>query len=105
GVVARGAETLTVGDLMGAADRFDEKDVALTGTAEHVQSRISHRGNEYTTFTLADQSGRVNVFSFGKLPIKSGERVQIRGTFRRIKRVGQYTFHDEIEASAVQRAN
>ncbi len=99
--ICKGA--LTVGEVLGATDRFDQKIVTLIGTAEDVLPRVSRRGNDYTTFKLADTTGRINVFSWGKLSIRSGERVEVRGVFQRVKRVGKYTFYNEIEASSVQR--
>ncbi len=103
GLFAVPVAALTVGEVLGATDRFDQKIVTLIGTAEDVLPRVSRRGNDYTTFKLADTTGRINVFSWGKLSIRSGERVEVRGVFQRVKRVGKYTFYNEIEASSVQR--
>ena len=80
---------------------FDQKTVTVTGTAGEISSRTSHRGNPYTTFRLSDQGEVVKVFTFGTPAIKDGQRVEVRGVFQRVKRVGVYTFHDEIEASSV----
>ena len=43
----------------------------------------------------------MKVFTFGTPPIKDGQRVEERGVFQRVKHVGAYTFHDEIDASSV----
>jgi len=102
-ILAAPVDALTVGEILGATDRFDQKSVTLIGTAEEVRPRVSRRGNEYTTFKVVDTTGRINVFSWGILPIKPGDRVEVRGVFQRVKRVGRYTFHNEIEASSVQR--
>ncbi len=104
GIFAPPVAALTVGEILGATDQFDQKNVTLIGTAEDVRPRVSRRGNEYTTFKLADTTGRINVFSWGKLSIKSGDRVEVRGVFQRVKRVGPYTFRNEVEASSVQQA-
>jgi hypothetical protein len=76
----------------------------LIGTAEDVRPRTSRRRNEYTTFTLTDQSGQISVFSWGKLPIDSGEHVEMHGVFQRVKHVGSYTFANQIDASSVRQA-
>ncbi len=103
GLLAPPVAALTVAEILGATDRFDQKQVTLTGTAEDVRPRVSRRGNEYTTFKLADPTGRINVFSRGKFSINSGDRIEVRGVFQRVKRVGKYTFRNEVEASSVQR--
>jgi hypothetical protein len=38
------------------------------------------------------------VFTFGRPALQDGQRVAVRGTFSTTKRVGRYTFHNEIEA-------
>ena len=45
--------------------------------------------------------GGCEVFTFGTPAIKDGDRVEVRGVFQRVKQVGAYTFHDEIDASSV----
>jgi hypothetical protein len=77
------ANGLTVGEILGAPDRFDDKEVVLAGRAEAVRPRVSHRGNEYTTFTLSDQSGQITVFSWGKLPVTGDVKVRKSGEVRR----------------------
>ncbi len=47
----------------------------------------------------------MKVFTFGTPAIKDGERVEVRGIFQRVKQVGAYTFHDEIDASSVSAAS
>ncbi len=101
---SRSALALTVGEILSSPDRFDQKDVTLVGTAEDVRPRVSRRGNQYTTLKLADGTGRINVFSWGKLAISSRDRVEVKGIFLKVKRVGRYTFRNEIEASSVKRA-
>ncbi len=78
--------------------------MTVSGTAEEISSRTSRRGNPYTTFWLADQGEGVKVFTFGTPAIKDGQRVEVRGVFQRVKQVGPYTFHDEIDASSVSPA-
>ena len=104
GGAAQVAHALTVAELMAAPDRFDKKEVVLSGVAERVwKRRVSQHGNWYTTFWVTDPGGRVNVFSQGKLPVKDNDRVEVHGVFYRVRRLELYTFHNEIEASSVRR--
>lgn len=93
----------TCRELLRDPEAFDQKSVTLTGTAEDVRPRTSRRGNDYTTLRLNDQTGQVNIFSWGKLDVRTGDRVQVRGIFHRVKQVGRYRFYNEVEASSVQR--
>ncbi len=76
--------------------------VTVTGTADEISSRTWRLGNPYTTFRLSDQGEAAKVFTVGTPAIKEGQRVEVRGLFlRHVKHVGQYTFHDEIDAWSV----
>ena len=95
------ASAATVAEIAKNPAAFDQKTVAASGTAQEVSSCTSRRGNPYTTFRLSDQGEAVKVFTFGTPAIKDGDRVEVRGVFQRVKQVGAYTFHDEIDASSV----
>jgi len=98
------ASAATVAEIAKNPAAFDQKTVTVSGTAGEISSRTSRRGNAYTTFRLSDQGESVKVFTFGTPAIKGGERVEVRGVFQRVKQVGAYTFHDEIDASSVSPA-
>jgi len=98
---ARWASAATVADIAKDPAAFDQKTVTASGTAQEVNSRTSRRGNPYTSFRLSDEGEAVKVFTFGTPAIKEGQRVEVRGVFQRVKQVGAYTFHDEIDASSV----
>src|SRR5207253_9243030 len=91
----------TVAEIAKNPAAFDQKTVTISGAAEEISSRTSRRGNPYTTFRLSDQGEAVKVFTFGKPDIKDGDRVEVRSVFQRVKLVGAYTFHDDIDASSV----
>ena len=95
------ASAATVAEIAKDPAAFDQKTVTVSGTAQEVSSRTSRRGNPYTTFRLSDHGEAVKVFTFGTPAIKDGDRVEVRGVFQRVKQVGAYTFHDEIDASSV----
>jgi hypothetical protein len=98
------ANAATVAEIAKNPAAFDQKTVTVSGTAGEFSSRTSRRGNPYTTFRLSDQGEALKVFSFGTPAVKDGERVEVRGIFQRVKHVGAYTFHDEIDASSVSPA-
>ncbi|MGD0263603.1 MAG: hypothetical protein ABSD47_01455 [Candidatus Methylomirabilota bacterium] len=93
-----------IGDILARPDAFDGREVMLAGKASAVDPRTSRRGNDYFTFRLSDETGAsLKVFSWGKPAIAPGDRVEVRGRFQRERRVGRYTFTDEVEASRVRR--
>lgn len=94
----------SVGDILARPAAFDGRDVVLEGKASAIDPRTSRRGNEYFTFRLSDASGAsLRVFSRGKLTIAPGDRVEVRGRFKRERRVGQYTFTNEVEARQIRK--
>src|SRR5712692_3118675 len=87
---ARWAGAATVAEIAKNPAAFDQKNVTASGTAQEVSRRTSRRGNPYTTFRLSDQGEAVKVFTFGTPAIKDGDRVEVRGVFQQVKRVGAY---------------
>ena len=93
-----------LGDILARPDAFDGREVVLAGKASAVDPRTSRRGNDYFTFRLSDETGAsLKVFSLGKPAITPGDRVEVRGRFQRERRVGRYTFTDEVEASRIRK--
>lgn len=91
-------------DILARPDAFDGREVVLAGKASAVDPRTSRRGNDYFTFRLSDETGAsLKVFSWGKPAIAPGDRVEVRGRFQRERRVGRYTFSDEVEASRIRK--
>lgn len=94
----------SIGDILARPAAFDRRDVLLEGKASAVDPRTSRRGNEYFTFRLSDATGAsLRVFSRGKLTIAPGDRVEVRGRFHRERRVGSYTFTNEVEARQIRK--
>jgi uncharacterized protein YdeI (BOF family) len=93
-----------IGDILARPDTFDRREVVLVGRASAVDPRTSQRGNDYFTFRLADETGAsVKVFSWGKLTISPEDRVEVHGRFQKERRVGRYTFTNEIEALRIRK--
>ena len=83
--------------------QFDGQTVTLQGTAIMVKATTSSRGNAYTTFQVNDATGAaVRVFTWGHPGLKDGQPVEVVGVFQRVKRVGRYTFYNEVEARSVR---
>jgi uncharacterized protein YdeI (BOF family) len=93
-----------IGDILARPDAFDRREVVLEGRASAVDPRTSQRGNDYFTFRLADETGAsVRVFSWGKLTISPEDRVEVHGRFQKERRIGRYTFTNEIEALRIRK--
>lgn len=93
---------VTVAGLLQNPDQYDAKAISVAGTIVAYRERVSAKGNPYTTFRLRDRGSDVSVFSWKHPGLKNGIRVRVIGTFAATKRVGQYTFHNEIEARQIQ---
>jgi len=91
----------TAGAILAGPERYDRQAVTLGGTVTNLSQRVSQRGNTYYTFDLQDATGRIRIFSFGQAPCSEGRQAVVDGTFDTVKRVGRYTFHNEITANRV----
>jgi hypothetical protein len=77
---------------------YDGKHVTVSGYVRNLAEKTSRKGNPYTTFSLCE-SQCMRVFTFGRPHITEGQkRLTVSGTFSAVKRVGSYTFHNELEA-------
>ncbi len=93
------AAEVSIKDLTASPAKFDGQTITLRGTAQAVKATTSRRGNEYTTFQVKDASGAaVHVFSWGHPEVKVGASVEVVGVFQQVKRVGRYTFYNEVDA-------
>ena len=97
------AAEVPVTALVSNPAKFDNQAVTLHGTALMVRATTSSRGNAYTTFQVNDATGAaVRVFTWGHPGFKDGQSVEVVGVFQRVKRVGRYTFYNEVEAQSVR---
>jgi hypothetical protein len=94
------AAPASVAAILANPDRFDRQPVTISGTITNVRETVSRRGNPYYTFDLSDGTQAIRVFSFGAAPCRSGAAT-VEGTFDRVKRVGRYTFYNEVSAAQV----
>jgi hypothetical protein len=96
------AGSTTVGAILAAPDQYNGQSVTLQGALTHLSKRVSQRGNAYYTFDLEDRTGAIRVFSFGTAQCGEKASVTVEGTFEKVKRVGRYTFVNEITATQVR---
>jgi len=89
----------SVGDILSNPDQYDGKMVQVEAKVFLPHFKSSKKGNAYTTFKLEKDGQFISVFSFGTLPINGGDSVRVIGTYQKVKKVGRYTFHNEIDAS------
>jgi cytochrome c-type biogenesis protein CcmE len=98
---ATAAAETTVSSILTDPAQFDGKNITVRGIATAVKPTVSRRGNPYTTLRLQDGGSAITVYMQGHLPATNGERVEVTGVFQTIKRVGSYTFYNEIEAQSI----
>jgi hypothetical protein len=91
----------TAGAILATPERYDKQAVTLSGAVTKLNQRVSQRGNAYYSFDLQDPTGRIRVFSFGQATCPEGREATVEGTFETVKRVGGYTFYNEVTASRV----
>ena len=93
--VCLGATTIT--QVLSRPSAYDGKHIHVRGTVEHLEQKVSHKGNPYVTFALC--SGQcIHVFGFGSPSISDGQAITVQGTYESVKRVSGYTFYNEIDA-------
>lgn len=103
--ISLACENTTVLAIVADSHKLDAKEVCVEGLVSTLKFKTSKRGNPYTTFSVNDENGKsLNVFSHGTLSIKEGDKVKVTGRFDIEKKVGKYTFYNEIGASSVEKS-
>jgi len=93
----------TVQKILANRDSYDGQEVSVSGTVSRLKLKTSKGGKDYTTFSLVSGSGgSLNIFVWGHSKLKQGQKVKVTGTYRKVKRVGRYTFYNEIEAMEIK---
>jgi hypothetical protein len=96
-VLPAASSAATIGQILGGPSAYDGKHVDVHGTVEHLEQKVSHRGNPYVTFALC--SGQcIHVFGFGSPSLSDGQAITVHGTYEAVKHVSGYTFYNEIDA-------
>jgi hypothetical protein len=93
----------TVEKIATNKDSYDGKQVSVTGTVSNLKLKAGNVGDKYTTFILVGKSGgRINVFIWGHLKLQPGQKVQVTGLYRKVRRLTHRNYYNEIEASEVK---
>ena len=97
-------EKKTIKEILSNPDKYDGQEVTIQGKATKVKPRTSKKGNDSTTFTLKDESGKgMNIYTRGHPLITEGQKVTVTGIYQKLKMVGRKTFHNEVEARNIVR--
>ena len=97
-------EKITVKEILSNPNKYDGQEVTIPGKATKIKPRTSKKGNDYTTFTLKDESGKgKNIFTRGHPLITEGQKVTVTGIYQKVKRVGRHTVHNEVKAWNINR--
>jgi hypothetical protein len=84
-----GPRRVTVADLLGDPDRWDNREVELTGTAENV--RTLPVLSQYALYTFRDETGSLLVLTQKGAPPADGRTVRLRGLYH-----SRVTLDDEL---------
>jgi hypothetical protein len=97
------AEETTPEKIIASRDSYDGKEVSVKGTVSNIKIRTSTGGKTFTTFKIVGESGiQVNVFTWGRLKPQVGQKVEVTGIYRKIMRVDQRIYNNQIDASIVK---
>ena len=92
-------EKITVKEVLSNPDKYDGQEVTIQGKATKIKPRTSKKGDDYTTFTLKDESGKgMNIYTRGHPLITEGQKVTVTGIYEKVKMVGRQRFHNEVKA-------
>ena len=99
--VAFAAAAITPSDVVKSPDKFDKKVIKVRGVVKKFKAKTSKAGHPYLSFDLTSGSDKISGFSQGKLDkdLKDGDKVEVEGTFTKLKTVGTMTFKNEIDCS------
>lgn len=100
---SKGSKYVSISDIYDNPEKYDQKYVMLKGRVTSVRFKTSRRGNNYTTFYLEDDTGRIKVFSWGFAAIADGDNVSVYGKYYIMKRVGNYRFPNEVDAIRIDK--
>jgi hypothetical protein len=93
---------ITAGKIVADKDSYDGKEVSVSGKISNLKFKASRGAKKYTTFVLVGESGgRINVITSEQPKLKPGQKVRVTGVYRKSKKVGMYTFRNEIEAKKI----
>jgi hypothetical protein len=96
------ARVVTAQDVIETAPDIDGAHLVLVGRVQDPRTQTAKSGGAYTTFIVADGTGRVPVFARGTERIGAGDLGEVRGTFHRQAHLEGDLLSDTIEADALR---
>ena len=97
------ASETTIEKILSSKETYHGKEVSVSGKVSSLKQKTSKIGNPYTTFSLAGGSGgKINVYFPGHTQVSEGKSAKVTGIYRKEKRVGEYIFKNEIEATDIK---
>jgi hypothetical protein len=95
--------TDTAEKIITKKDSYDGKRVSVKGTVSNLKFKTMNVKDDYTTFILVGEAGgRINVFAWRSLKLQPGQKVQVTGVYRKVRRTANRNYYNEIEASEVK---
>ena len=92
----------TIDKIVAEKDSYDGKEVSVSGMISNLKFKTTESGSKYTTFTLVGENGgRINVLISKHPKLKPAQKVKVTGLYRKVKKTGDFTFHNRIEATGV----
>ena len=97
-------QAVTIAAILESPSWYDGKEVRVCAQAYHVKQKTSKAGNPYTSFRIKEEESRrtLGVYFRGTAPIRDNQNVCVTGVFNITKKVGEYTFENQIEATEVR---
>ncbi len=93
----------TAEKIIANKDSFDGKEVSVKGTVSNLKIKTANVKDDFTTFVLVGEAGgRINVFIWGSLKLKPGQKVRVTGLYRKVRKTARSNYYNEIEASEVK---
>jgi hypothetical protein len=97
------AAEATIEKILSSKETYHGKEVSVSGKVSGFRQKTSKIGNPYTTFSLVGDSGAIlNIYFQGHTQVDEGKSAKVTGIYRKEKRVGEYTFENEIEATDIK---
>lgn len=95
------AEALSPAALLKDADKHNAKVVEVKGKVEDFEQRTSKKGNKYFLLKLKEGESVVNVYGQGELKpaVDKGDKVLVRGYFRKEKKLPNFTVKNEVDVT------
>lgn len=95
---------LSVSALLKSADKHDSREVFVKGKVSKFDQKTSRAGNKYFTLVLKEGDDLLNVYSRGELKpaVKPGDTVEVRGVFRKEKKLRDFTVKNEVDATEMK---